>query len=79
MTSWTISYSAAVVQVMTTSSGVVAVPIDHDGQDRAYLSGEGMTDGPPRRREQCLKPVDGVGRGVPSRVSSEGQVKRGSR
>ena len=29
--------------------------------------------------EQCLNPVDGVGKGVPSRVSSEGQVKRGSR
>jgi len=29
--------------------------------------------------EQCLKPVDEVGRGVPSRVSSEGQFKRGSR
>jgi len=29
--------------------------------------------------EQCLKSVDGVGKGVPSRVSSEGQVKRGSR
>ncbi len=31
------------------------------------------------RLDQCLKPVDEVGRGVPSRVSSEGQVKRGSR
>ena len=38
-----------------------------------------LSDGFRQDLEQCLKPVDGVGKGVPSRVSSEGQVKRGSR
>jgi len=45
---------------------------------RGWLKGAGLR-WVAERAEQCLKPVDGVGKGVPSRVSSEGQVKRGSR